>query len=80
MICNGVVSLNTIVNYIEPIKYLIFKSHYEMILRKYKLPLPTNKITVETSEEEIEKLARDLLQYFSATKGFITEGSGIPDE
>lgn len=40
MICNGVISLNSLVDYVDPIKYVIFNSSYELLLRKYKLPLP----------------------------------------
>lgn len=32
MICNGVISLNNLVNYIDPIKYVIFKSSWELLL------------------------------------------------
>jgi ribosome biogenesis GTPase A len=39
MICNGVLPLSSMVDYIDPIKYIIYKSDLELILRKYKLPL-----------------------------------------
>lgn len=80
MICNGVISLNNLVNYIDPIKYILYKSSYEMLLRKYKLPLELEEFTPKSSEGDYEKVARDLLQYYSATRGYITGGSGIPDE
>ena len=39
MICNGVLPLSSMVDYIDPIKYILYKSDLELILRKFKLPL-----------------------------------------
>lgn len=39
MICNGVLPLNSMIDYLEPIKHIIYKSNLELILRKYKLPM-----------------------------------------
>lgn len=39
MICNGVLPLSSMVDYLEPIKYILYKTDLELILRKYKLPL-----------------------------------------
>lgn len=39
MLCNGVLPLSSMVDYIEPIKYIVYKSDLELILWKYKLPL-----------------------------------------
>lgn len=61
MICNGVISLNNLVNYIDPIKYILYKSSYEMLLRKYKLPLDLEELPANATESDYEKLARDLL-------------------
>jgi ribosome biogenesis GTPase A len=39
MVCNGVLPVSSMIDYIEPIKYIIYKSDLELILRKYKLPI-----------------------------------------
>ena len=44
------------------------------------MPLQLEKLDNSTPESEYERIARDLLQFYSATRGFITGGSGIPDE
>lgn len=61
MICNGVISLNNLVNYIDPIKYVLYKSNYELLLRKYKLPLELEELSAQASELDFEKVARDML-------------------
>jgi ribosome biogenesis GTPase A len=44
MICNGVLPLSSMIDYIEPIKYIVFKGDLELILRKYKLPLDLTEV------------------------------------
>lgn len=79
MICNGVLPLSSMVDYIDPIKYIIYKSDLELILRKYKLPLEL-VIIKDLSDQQLTRLARDILQFFAATRGYITAGSALPDE
>jgi large subunit GTPase 1 len=79
MICSGVLPLSSMVDYIEPIKYIVYKSHLELILRKYKLPLLLTDVTL-LSDQNLTKLSRDILQFLAATRGYITGGSALPDE
>lgn len=68
------------VDYIDPIKYVLYKSNLNLLLRMYKLPIDCDDLNENTTDKDYEKVARDLLQYYSATRGYITGGSGIPDE
>ena len=60
MICNGVLPLSSMVDYIDPIKYILYKSDLELILRKFKLPLDLVDIK-SLSDQQLGKWARDVL-------------------
>lgn len=64
---------------IETTKYIIFRSDLELIIRKYKLDIQNQEIK-KLNDEQFTSVARNLLQMYSASRGYITAGSSIPDE
>jgi len=73
MICNGVLPIQNLVEYLNAMLYVLREVPLEIIRRVYKLP----EIVMEA--EATATNARELLQIYSATRGYLT-GSGVPDE
>jgi len=73
MICNGVLPIQNLVEYLNAIMYVLREVPIEILRRVYKLP--EIKLDAEVSASN----ARELLQIYSATRGYHT-GSGLPDE
>lgn len=111
MICNGVISIETSIEYIDPINYILQTVPPLLLKYLYKLPLtydtqgpgnldviynaqftkaqfdnilndqnlaPINK-DVEKHVPEHHMTAREFLQLFAGTRGYVT-GSAMPDE
>ena len=73
MTCNGVLPIHNIVEYLNAVMYVLREVPIEIIRRVYKLPEIIIDAEVSASN------ARELLQIYSATRGYHT-GSGVPDE
>lgn len=73
MICNGVLPIQNIVEYLNAVMYVLREVPVEIIRRVYKLPEVTMDAEISATN------ARELLQIYSATRGYLT-GSGVPDE
>ena len=73
MVCNGVLPIHSLIGHIDPVLYMLEIVPIELIRRIYRLPV----IHIKDNAEVID--ARDLLQIYSATRGYHT-GSGIPNE
>lgn len=73
MICNGVLPIQNLVEYLNAILYVLRELPLEIIRRLYKLPETTMEAEATATN------ARELLQVYSATRGYLT-GSGVPDE
>lgn len=80
MICNGVLPLISLGEFLAPMKYLLSKVPVDLIVRMYKLPIEGKNMDKSCKEADYIKKARTLLQIFAGTKGYLTGGSGIPDE
>lgn len=80
MICNGVLPLISLAEFLAPMKFLLSKVPVDLIVRMYKLPVESKNLDDESKEADYIKKARELLQIYAGTKGYLTGGSGIPDE
>ncbi len=66
-------------NIIELTKYIIYRSDLELIKRKYKLDIEIIDIK-KLSDDQFDKIARNILQMYSASRGYLTAVSSLPDE
>lgn len=73
MLCNGVLPIQNLVEYLNAVLYVLREVPIEIIRRVYKLPEIILDAEISASN------ARELLQVYSATRGYLT-GSGTPDE
>lgn len=73
MVCNGVLPIQNLAEYLNAVVYVLREVPLEILRRMYRLPA----LTVES--EPTAAGARELLQMYSATRGYLT-GSGVPDE
>ena len=61
MMCNGVLSLSQLKQYIQPVQYVLFKSSLDLLARMYKLPVEVIDLSKNNSEQEYAKKAREIL-------------------
>lgn len=79
MICYGVLPISAMNDIIELTKYIIYRSDLELIKRKYKLDIEALDIK-KLSDDQFDKVARNVLQMYSASRGYLTAVSSLPDE
>ena len=73
MVCKGVLPLNNISGFVDPVRHLLEHCDYVQLSNLYFLPNSTNQATLWRPS------AQEVLQFFAASRGY-TAGSGIPDE
>ena len=73
MVCKGVLPINNISGFVDPISYMLDHCDYLQLSNFYFLPNSMNGTTYW------KPTAQEVLQFFAASRGY-TAGSGIPDE
>ena len=73
MVCKGVLPINNISGFVDPISYMLEHCDYFQFSNHYFLPNTMNGKTFWRPS------AQEVLQFYAASRGF-TAGSGIPDE
>jgi large subunit GTPase 1 len=73
MVCKGVLPLNNISGFVDPVRHLLEHCDYMQLSNLYFLPNTINHSTIWRPS------AQEVLQFFAASRGY-TAGSGIPDE
>ena len=73
MVCKGVLPINNISGFVDPISYMLEHCDYFQFSNHYFLPNTMNGKTFWRPS------AQEVLQFYAASRGY-TAGSGIPDE
>ena len=80
MICDGVLPIDQMTDYVEPIRLLVSRLDPEVFFHTYGVRLRSESERVDADDASAPEPARELLIAFALSRGFMTHTKGGPDE